>query len=188
MSHIITFYDRKTLITINIDVFKYNYLVEIYFIFKQELSLSDSIKFTIFSTQQINNKIVQLKYDENSKLDKMLELITNKQIRHFEIYYKTNLHGDQVADMTPCTDIKNSVVISGYKRYVNGDGEQVQIGDVNSGAFITIPANSGINGTVSIKTIGVTDDFFSERGMSSNNNVTRGVGYNSKANDFVNKK
>ena len=157
-------------------------------IIKQKLSLPESVIFTIFFTKLENGKLTQSQLTDNSRLDEMLELITKKKIRHFEIYYKTNDHGDQVADMSPCTDIKNSVVISGYKRYVNGSGDQVQIGDVDGGAYITIPANSGINGTVSIKTIGVTDDFFSQHGGSSMRNVTKGVGYNPKANSIVNKK
>ena len=187
-SYQINFYDRKTSTTVKVDVFQYTFMVEIYHIIKQQLSLPDSVIFTIFSTQQVDGKLTHFFYKDNSRLDEMLELITTKKIRHFVIYYKTNDHGDQVADMSPCTDIKNSVVISGYKRFVNGSGEKVQIGDVDGGAYITIPANSGINGTVSIKTIGVTDDFFTQHGGSSMTNVTRGVGYNTKANSFVNKK
>jgi hypothetical protein len=193
MSHIINFYDRTQLKTINIDVLVESYkdnifMINIYPILKKELALPDSINFIIYSIQQINGKLVKIDHDGNCRLDEMLELIRTKKVRHFEIYYKTNFHGEQVADMSPCTDIKNSVVISGYKRYINGSGEKVQVGDVEGGAFITVPANSGINGTLSIKTVAVTDDFFSQYGLSSSNNVTRGVGYNPKANSFVNKK
>jgi len=186
----IIFYNRKTSTTFTVDVFKHIYMVEIYPILYKELSLPDSTELTIFCIKIIDKKLVKCEYNGTSRLSEMLELITKKQIPHFEIYYKITEHGNQVADMSPCKDIINSKVISGYKRFVHGEGEEVQIGDVNGGAYITIPANSGVTGTISIKTIKVTDDFFSQHGLPnmSSRNVTKGVAYNPDANKFVNKK
>jgi len=198
---IINFYDRKTSTTIKVDVFAFTYLQDIYNIIRSQLSLPDSIKLKIFCTVQVNNTFKQIEYNDYSKLEEMLELqkptLTNpRPLRHFEVYYKLpdiaiTQHGDQYTYMKNDNSLPGSRVISGYARNICAQGEEVRIGDIENGAFITIPANSGISGKISIQTIEVSDDAMSKfSGISnfSSRNVTKGVGYNPNANKNANRK
>jgi hypothetical protein len=193
----INFYDRKTATTIKIDVFAFTYLQDIYHIIYNQLSLSNSVKLTIFSTLQVDKTFKQIQYNDYSRLDEMLKLQeptpeNPRPLRHFEVYYKTTItkHGEQYTDMTPDNIIPGSRVISGYAREVCAQGEEVRIGDIENGAYITIPANSGISGKLRIQTIEVSDDAMSKySGINnfSSRNVTKGVGYNPNANKNANK-
>jgi len=183
----LVFYDRKSNNKFTIDTIKYNYVMEIYHIIKEKVNILPTTDVKIFCSQFNNGKMEQIFYNGTSKLEDMLYLINSKTIRHFDLYYKSTEHGLQTADMTPSN---HGQVISGYKRFVNKDGDETIIGDIN-GAHITIPKGAlASSSNISIQTINVTDDFFQSKiGNKLTNavNVTKGVGYNTKANDFVNK-
>ena len=197
---VINFYDRKTSTTIKVDVFIFTHLQDIYDIIRNQLSLPDSIKFKIFCTVQVNNTFKQIEFNDYSRLEEMLELqkptLTNpRPLRHFEVYYKLpdiaiTQHGDQYTYMKNDNSLPGSRVISGYARDVCANGEQVRIGDIK-GAHITIPANSGVSGKITIQTLEVSDDAMAKFcGISnfSSMNVTKGVGYNPNANKNANRK
>jgi hypothetical protein len=184
----VKFLNRQQSTTIDVDTFSCTYLVQAYPLFLEKLSLPHSTFLQIFCTKKVDGKLVQCKYDQNTPLIDMLELIKLKQLEYFEIFYKITGHGNQVADMSPRNDLKNTVVTSGYKRFVCGDGEKVQIGDVKGGGpYVTVPEKSGFTGVISVQTIESKDanDFLRKHGFT---NVTKGVRYNPEANDFVNKK
>ena len=196
---IINFYDRKTSTTIKVDIFAFTYLQDIYAIIRTQLSLPNLIKLKIFCTIQVNNTFKQIEYNDYSKLEEMLELqkptLTNpRPLRHFEVYYKLTeeiKHSDQYTFMKNDNSIPGSRVISGYARDVCSQGEEVRIGDIEHGAFITISANSGISGKIGIQTLEVSDDVMSKFSSISNfssKNVTKGVEYNPNANKNANKK
>jgi len=178
----IVFYDRKSNNKFSIDTIKYNYLMEIYHIIREKLNILPDTDIKIFCTLSNNGKLEQKFFTSTSKLDEMLYHINSKSIRHFDLYYKTTEHGKQIADMTP---VNYGTVISGYQRFINKDGDDTIVGDIN-GAYVTIPKGAmSSSSNVSIQTINVNKNFFQN---TSCENVTKGVMYNSKANDIANKK
>jgi len=191
MSSIIKFFDRKRNEQITIDTLLYTYLIDIYNIIKTRIQIQLDTGLKIYCTSNTDGLLKQQFFNEYSRLDEMVEMINAKKVKHFELYYKDSesiehgKHGKQKEDMTPCSYGK---VISGYQRYVNKDGEQTVIGDVEYGAFITIPKGAlGANTNISIQTVEVSDSFFKNSLGNQMQNVTLGVGYNTKANDYVNK-
>ena len=177
---VLKFFHRQTNNHFTIDIDYNNYLFDIYHSIKKRLNIDNSIQIKIFCIESNDGKPATRVFMDGDKLEIMTKMIEERKVREFEVYYKTTLHGSQVADMSPS---KSGTVVSGYKKWINKDGEGTHIGDPN-GASIFIPKGAlKESQTLSIKTIMVDDSELSKVGT----NVTRGVGYNPNANKEMNK-
>nr|QFG74370.1 MAG: hypothetical protein [Megaviridae environmental sample] len=170
------FYDRRTNKTSPISTNLKTTLKDIYPSIHAKFDISNQSKISIYCTKMEDGQFSSCIFNQDTTIKELEDLVRTRKVKRFEVYYKDTQHGKQEADMSP---VKNGTVISGYKRFVNKDGNETIVGDTN-GAYITIPKGALANSTtISIKTVNTNL-------TSGVTNVTKGVGYNTKANDNAN--
>ena len=130
------------------DIFKYdtfNYgITEVKDDLRKKLGLSDGHPINIFSAgRDKNGKITKETYTDSDDLYDMSKKIRDREIRYFLFNYKTAEHGKQEIDLVPKSGNPNERVVAGLKRYVNSQGGEATIGDLQTvGCKITIPGGS----------------------------------------------
>jgi hypothetical protein len=135
----LVFFSRCTSLenkTINIEAPSHLYLLNIYKEIKEKYKIDtyDNIQLKIFAA---NNKGKIQTFGDTTKIETMGEMIENKEIRHFEVFWKSpSKHGNQQIDLSSSTGDK---VIMGYKRQIAAKGDTTIVGDINAGCYITIP-------------------------------------------------
>jgi hypothetical protein len=172
------FFNRGLNQSIKIIAPESHYLLNIYTEIKQKFGLGAETQIQIFATNRLGKQTI---YDPMTKLEGMGKMIEKRELRHFEVFWKSpKQHGKQVVDNSPS---KHGKVLFGYKRQVLVGGGATIVGDLGQNCFIEIPDGALAEDTeISIKMVGVD----SLGGIGQN--VTRAVLSDpKKANDQANR-
>jgi hypothetical protein len=163
----VIFYNRTNNQSIKIMGPPSHYLLNIYTEIKRKFGVDMDTELQIFST---NRQGAQVIYEPMTKLEGMGKMIENREIRHFEVFWKSpKQHGKQVIDNSPS---KEGKVIFGYKRALAKNGPTAIVGDLGQNCYVTIPEGALPEDTeISIKMLEVDSNKFSGMGE----NVTRKV-------------